>query len=154
VRTGLQSQPGPLNGDGHPQRVVAAADCTRRIIVSCSCLKMIQFCRISFDSLCGLNRYAGLEDFELVFPSDYTRSIFHEYVMQLKTRVAFAADEGVIELKPVRYEFEVDERDERIILGRGSFGCVLSALDLDTKKRVCLMASKAISCIIVFIRLR
>ena len=84
-------------------------------------------------------RYAGVEDFELAFPSEATRSIFHEYIMHLKSTNAFdeAHAHESNEVKPVQYEFEMDNFEHRVVLGRGSFGCVYSALDLDTKKLVC-----------------
>ena len=81
-------------------------------------------------------RYAGLEDFELVFPSGFTRKIFHEYVTQLLSRKNEHIHDNSDDRGPVRYEFESDEHNQRVILGRGSFGCVYSALDLDSKKLV------------------
>ena len=101
----------------------------------------------SFSVCCDLHcggardrlRYAGLEDFELVFASEYTRSIFHEYVQHLKSTAAHydSAHAGdAADTKPVKYEFELDSYEQRVVLGRGSFGCVFSALDVDTKKLV------------------
>jgi hypothetical protein len=74
-----------------------------------------------------------------VFPSEYTRSIFFDYVTTLLNSAH--DDTGLREMKEgskvVKYEFEMDENGDHVVLGRGSFGCVYSALDLDTKKLVC-----------------
>ena len=86
-----------------------------------------------------LHRYAGTDDFELVFPSEHTRSIFYDYINSLLSSTVddVAARDFKEGAKVMKYEFELDENDERVVLGRGSFGCVFSALDLDTKKLVC-----------------
>ena len=81
-------------------------------------------------------RYAGLEDFELVFPSSFTRKQFHEYATLLLSRTDDYSSNNSDDRGPVRYEFELDEHEQRVVLGRGSFGCVYSALDLDSKKLV------------------
>ena len=36
----------------------------------------------------------------------------------------------------IRYEYERDESGERVVLGKGSFGVVLSAIDVETKKKM------------------
>ena len=36
----------------------------------------------------------------------------------------------------IQYEYEVDSNGDRVVLGKGSFGAVYSAIDLVTKRKM------------------
>ena len=61
------------------------------------------------------------------------------------TKVAMLKDSRILSEKTcsgstgcacVQYEYELDDRGNRVVLGRGSYGTVYSARDLDTQVRV------------------
>ena len=78
------------------------------------------------------DRFAGHDDFDIVFPSEHTRGIFYAFVSQLE----YGDDSIAPADHAMQYEYESDERNQRIVLGRGGFGTVYSARDLDTMKMV------------------
>ena len=42
----------------------------------------------------------------------------------------------------IEYEYELSEKGERVVLGRGSFGTVYSGFDLDTNKKMAIKEVK------------
>ncbi|KAK9881035.1 hypothetical protein WA026_014378 [Henosepilachna vigintioctopunctata] len=74
------------------------------------------------------------DDFQIYFPSEACRQCFYELILDMTNH-----QEGLIEIEPPReinYEYETDEQDKRIILGRGTYGIVYAARDLNTQVRI------------------
>lgn len=74
------------------------------------------------------------DDFQIYFPSEACRQCFYGLILELTDH-----QEGLIETEPPReinYEYETDENDKRIVLGRGTYGVVYAARDLNTQVRI------------------
>ena len=75
---------------------------------------------------------------------DYINSSFPSHTLRFHELVSdsFSEDSQPLSLVDtaeefIEYEYEVDEKSgERVILGRGSFGTVYSAIDVVTKKKM------------------
>lgn len=71
------------------------------------------------------------DDFQIYFPSEACRKSFYELILKLTDH-----QEGLMEPEPPRdinYEYETDEQGKRKVLGKGSFGVVYAARDLNTQ---------------------
>lgn len=74
------------------------------------------------------------DDFQIFFPSEACRKCFYKLIQEFTNH-----QEGLVELDPprdIRYEYERDEQGKRIILGRGTYGVVYAARDLNTQVRI------------------
>ncbi|RZB39511.1 mitogen-activated protein kinase kinase kinase 15 [Asbolus verrucosus] len=74
------------------------------------------------------------DDFQIFFPSEICRQRFYELILELTDH-----QEGLVESEPprdIRYEYERDEQGKRIILGKGTYGVVYAARDLNTQVRI------------------
>jgi mitogen-activated protein kinase kinase kinase 5 len=70
----------------------------------------------------------------MYLPSAQQRERFYWLMMELTVD-----QEGVIDLdsdspaEPMKFEYEMDESERRIILGKGTYGSVYAARDLNTQ---------------------
>lgn len=74
------------------------------------------------------------DDFQIFFPSEACRERFYKLILELTNH-----QEGLVESEPPRdilYEYERDEQGKRIILGKGTYGVVYAARDLNTHVRI------------------
>ncbi|XP_019870241.2 mitogen-activated protein kinase kinase kinase 15 isoform X4 [Aethina tumida] len=74
------------------------------------------------------------DDFQIYFPSMICRSRFYDLIRELTNQ-----PEGLTEPEPpkeIRYEYEKDENGKKIILGKGTYGIVYAARDLDKQIRI------------------
>jgi hypothetical protein len=84
-------------------------------------------------------RYAGTQLFELRFPSAFTCEKMYASVTSLLQSSSSSLPLHEPLTSVLRYEFELDQHNQRVLLGKGSFGAVYSAMDLDRKISVCLV---------------
>uniref|UniRef100_A0A182PTE7 Protein kinase domain-containing protein n=1 Tax=Anopheles epiroticus TaxID=199890 RepID=A0A182PTE7_9DIPT len=79
------------------------------------------------------------DDFQMFFPSVQCRQTFYDLILQM------TADQGsgFIDLSSaettadeLKYEYEVDDEGQRILLGKGTYGAVYAARDLTTQVKI------------------
>lgn len=66
--------------------------------------------------------------------TSFFRQRFYHLILELT-----AGQESLVELEPpsdIRYEYERDEQGKRIVLGKGTYGVVYAARDLNTQVRI------------------
>ncbi|XP_067945661.1 mitogen-activated protein kinase kinase kinase 15-like isoform X2 [Watersipora subatra] len=82
------------------------------------------------------------DDFHIFFPSELKRKGFYEAVLNM---CEIDNDEGAIrtdfvmdsaETCNIQYEYELDDKGHRIILGKGSYGVVVAARDTNTQIKI------------------
>ncbi|XP_065906670.1 mitogen-activated protein kinase kinase kinase 15-like isoform X2 [Dysidea avara] len=82
------------------------------------------------------------EDFQVFFSSTSQAQRFYDLVSTMMSEGGKAPIDSVTHQEDLQYEYEVDSNGDRVVLGKGSFGAVYSAIDLVTKRK---MAIKEIS---------
>ncbi|XP_050077974.1 mitogen-activated protein kinase kinase kinase 15 [Anopheles maculipalpis] len=79
------------------------------------------------------------DDFQIFFPSVQCRQTFYDLILQM------TADQGsgFIDLSSaetsadeLKYEYELDDEGQRILLGKGTYGAVYAARDLTTQVKI------------------
>ncbi|XP_068222744.1 mitogen-activated protein kinase kinase kinase 15 isoform X2 [Palaemon carinicauda] len=78
------------------------------------------------------------DDFQMFFPSEQCRLIFYRLVQELiANQKGTVMDlEAEISAGPIQYEYEMDDNGKRMILGKGTYGVVYAARDLNTQVRI------------------
>ncbi|KAG5875524.1 hypothetical protein JTB14_033890 [Gonioctena quinquepunctata] len=74
------------------------------------------------------------DDFQIFLPSEACRESFYKLILELTNH-----QEGLVELEPpgdIKYEYERDEQGRKVILGKGTYGVVYAARDLNTQVRI------------------
>ncbi|KAL3882967.1 hypothetical protein ACJMK2_029268 [Sinanodonta woodiana] len=79
------------------------------------------------------------DDFHIFFSSETQRRLFHDQVCDMLRKHTsgynFQADLDEMEAE-IEFEYELDEKGNRLVLGRGSYGVVYAARDKRTQVRV------------------
>ncbi|XP_069957701.1 mitogen-activated protein kinase kinase kinase 15 isoform X2 [Cherax quadricarinatus] len=78
------------------------------------------------------------DDFQMFFPSEQCRLIFFRLVQELTVnQKGTVMDlEAEISSGPIQYEYELDDSGKRMVLGKGTYGVVYAARDLNTQVRI------------------
>ncbi|KAG7174571.1 Mitogen-activated protein kinase kinase kinase 15-like [Homarus americanus] len=78
------------------------------------------------------------DDFQMFFPSEQCRLIFFRLVQELTVnQKGTVMDlEAEISSGPIQYEYELDDNGKRMVLGKGTYGVVYAARDLNTQIRI------------------
>ncbi|CAH1173520.1 unnamed protein product [Phaedon cochleariae] len=74
------------------------------------------------------------DDFQIYLPSETCREAFYKLFLELTNY-----QEGLLESKPpreIKYEYERDEMGRKVVLGKGTYGVVYAARDLNTQVRI------------------
>lgn len=73
----------------------------------------------------------------MYFPSVISRDKFYEYILQMTAdQGAGFVDLSIATTDEMKYEYDLDDQSKRIILGRGTYGTVFAARDLNTQVRI------------------
>ena len=81
--------------------------------------------------------YVHSDDFQLYFASDAWRQKFNNYVHQITEGfedTGFIADlETGVQSTTIEFEYDIDENGDKAVLGKGTYGIVYAARDLNTQ---------------------
>lgn len=72
------------------------------------------------------------DDFQMYFPSVYCRQRFYELVREMTVDQEVFVDLSETHNKIPTYEYDLDEKNNRIMLGKGTYGVVYAAHDINT----------------------
>lgn len=76
------------------------------------------------------------DDFQMYFPSVQCRQRFYDLVLEMTVDQEVFVDLSVDTNQIQEYEYEFDDQNRRIILGKGTYGTVYAARDLNTQVRI------------------
>jgi len=80
--------------------------------------------------------YIHTDDFQINFANSKARQRFYDLVMVLTEGEGAFTDLDSSEVGPIEFEYEVDENGKKNVLGKGTYGIVYAARDLNTQIRV------------------
>lgn len=76
------------------------------------------------------------DDFQIYFPSAQCRQRFYKLVLDMTADQEVFVDLSVDTNQIQEYEYEYDDQNRRILLGKGTYGTVFAARDLNTQVRI------------------
>ncbi|XP_008201569.1 mitogen-activated protein kinase kinase kinase 15 isoform X3 [Tribolium castaneum] len=132
-----------VNLDAEPQTLQVTNLCIKSLKNNCTQIHNWEFTANNIRSVSFYKRderclvlyvHHNSDDFQIFFPSESCRQCFYELILELTDH-----QEGLVESEPprdIRYEYERDEQGRRIVLGKGTYGCVYAARDLNTQVRI------------------
>ncbi|XP_054721753.1 mitogen-activated protein kinase kinase kinase 15-like isoform X2 [Uloborus diversus] len=82
--------------------------------------------------------YQNSDDFQIFLPSGAMRNRFHDLLLEMT-----ADQDGIItdlntdvEADVIKFEYELDNQQKRIVLGKGTYGVVYAAIDVTTQVQI------------------
>lgn len=75
------------------------------------------------------------DDFQIYFSSVQCRQRFYDLILQMTADQKVFVD-LTIDTNQIEYEYDLDDQNRRIVLGKGTYGVVYAARDLNTQVRV------------------
>lgn len=88
------------------------------------------------DDLCAfLYVHHNSDDFQIFFPSVQCRTRFYDLVLEMTVDQKVFVDLS-IDTNQIEYEYDLDDQNRRIVLGKGTYGTVYAARDLNTQVRI------------------
>jgi len=80
--------------------------------------------------------YVHSDDFQMNFANSLARQRFYDLVIVLTKGAVEFTDLDCQEAGPIDFEYDLDESQKKVLLGKGTFGIVYAARDLNTQIRV------------------
>nr|CAH7714390.1 unnamed protein product [Callosobruchus chinensis] len=132
-----------INLDADPQTLQVTNLCENCLRAECTKIHNWEFTSnqirsISFykkDARClFLYVHYNSDDFQIYFPSEKCKEYFYKLILELTNN-----SEGLVEQEPprdIKYEYERDDSGKKIVLGKGTYGVVYAARDLNTQVRI------------------
>ncbi|XP_055381487.1 mitogen-activated protein kinase kinase kinase 15 isoform X2 [Condylostylus longicornis] len=75
------------------------------------------------------------DDFQMYFPSVQCRQRFYDLILKMTADQKVFVDLSIDETQ-IQYEYDFDDQNRKVILGKGSYGVVYAARDLNTQVRI------------------
>jgi mitogen-activated protein kinase kinase kinase 5 len=105
-------------------------------------IKNVTLCRRNAKAI-YLYVHENSDDFHILFPSDVHKQRFYEMVIEMldvyqqENHMCRLLDlDAEVKMSTIRYEYDLDERGNKVVLGRGTYGVVYAARDLDTQVKI------------------
>ncbi|XP_054742509.1 mitogen-activated protein kinase kinase kinase 15 [Anastrepha obliqua] len=76
------------------------------------------------------------DDFQIYFPSTECRGKFYELILEMASGQDVFVNLDVDEMRQIEYEYDYDDQNRKIILGKGTYGTVFAARDKQTQVRI------------------
>lgn len=77
------------------------------------------------------------DDFQIFFPSVLCRQSFYDYIIDMtKEGEGFVRLDEEFQTEEIKFEYELDENKNKVILGKGTYGKVYAARDVVTQMRI------------------
>lgn len=75
------------------------------------------------------------DDFQIYFPTTNCRQKFYDLILEMASDQKVFVNLSINE-RQIEYEYDLDDQNKRIILGKGTYGVVYAARDLQTQVRI------------------
>ncbi|KAL7046661.1 hypothetical protein ACKWTF_002681 [Chironomus riparius] len=81
--------------------------------------------------------YQNSDDFQIFFPSVICRQSFYDYILEMtKEGESFVRLDEEFPTEEIKFEYELDENKQKVVLGKGTYGKVYAGRDVFTQMRV------------------
>ncbi|XP_060523594.1 mitogen-activated protein kinase kinase kinase 15 isoform X2 [Cylas formicarius] len=132
-----------INLGAEPQTLQVTNQCLKRIKNECTEIHDWEFTaddirsfslNIQDERSLFLYVLANSDDFHIYFPSEACRDVFYKLLIELTNYQERPLEPELP--REIRYEYERDEQNKKKVLGKGTYGVVYAALDLNKQVRI------------------